>query len=100
MTVGKKLFPDGHLIDVNSNMAMRKNIKYDSTHWLALDEQESFLYFQYLYHPLTPLCLFDDPKMQTEFGFIVSYNHENLDPHTLLENWFLVVHVVKSLSLP
>ena len=52
MTVGKKLFPDGHLIDVNSNMARRKNIKYDSTHWLALDEQESFLYFQYSYHPL------------------------------------------------
>ena len=32
MTVGKKLFPDGHLIDVNSNMARRKNIKYDSRH--------------------------------------------------------------------
>ena len=34
----QKLFPDGHLIDVNSNMAWRKNIKYDSTHRLALDE--------------------------------------------------------------
>ena len=79
MTVGKKLFPDGHLIDVNSNMAMRKNIKYDSTHWLALDEQESFFVF--------PILI---PSIKLLFVYLISENadwthknsHEDLDPHT------------------
>ena len=71
MTVGKKLFPDGHLIDVNSNMARRKNIKYDSTQRLVLDEQESFLYFILI------------PSIKLLFINLMSENAEWIGIHSL-----------------
>ena len=66
-------------------------LRYNSTHRLALHEYGIFLYFQYSYHPLSCSLFIWCQKMQT--GFIVSiYNHEDRDPHALLEDCFLVVH--------
>jgi hypothetical protein len=64
------LFPDGHLIDVNGSTDKegRKNIEYNSTHRLALDEW--FLVF--------PILI---PSVKQLFVYLMSENAKWIGIH-------------------
>ena len=62
---------------------------------LLWTDRNLFVFRRILVSSFNLLCLFDFRKCRLNQDSQFPYNHEDLDPHALLEIWFLIVHSFK-----